>query len=82
MVPERVHLLQPAMWDIRCSDCEIDDSRARKLLGYRHRWSTAQTLCWIADVNVAAAKKGKEVDAAPSIGSVPVPPSIEKVIGA
>ncbi|KAK9897525.1 NAD(P)-binding protein [Cystobasidium minutum MCA 4210] len=51
MEPLRLHHLQPAMWNTLCSDVEIDDSRARKILGYRNRFSNADTLRWIAETN-------------------------------
>lgn len=32
-----------------CIDVGIDDSRFRKLVGYRHLWSTPQSIRWIAE---------------------------------
>lgn len=40
-------------------DVEVDDTRARKVLGYRNRFSTAQTLRWIVD-SIEAADKSAE----------------------
>ncbi|CAE6528437.1 unnamed protein product [Rhizoctonia solani] len=42
----RVLFLQPAMWDLNLVDAIVDDTRARKVLGYRNYWSTEQTIKW------------------------------------
>nr|ABR17812.1 unknown [Picea sitchensis] len=54
MEPLRLHHIQPAMWNTLFSDVEIDDSRARKMLGYQNRFSNAQTIRWIAESNEAS----------------------------
>lgn len=33
-----------SQWNTLCSDVEIDDSRARKVLGYRNRFTNADTV--------------------------------------
>ncbi|KAG8760244.1 hypothetical protein FRC12_009600 [Ceratobasidium sp. 428] len=42
-------LLQPAAWDFAFADYVIDDSQARKLLGYRNLWTNEQTLRWTVE---------------------------------
>jgi len=49
MESSRLFQLQPAMWNTATMDVGIDDSRARKVLGYRNKFSNAQTLRWIVD---------------------------------
>ncbi|CAE6427429.1 unnamed protein product [Rhizoctonia solani] len=50
-VETKLQYIQPAMWDFSLSDTIVDDSRARKVLGYRHYWSTDQTLRWTVEVS-------------------------------
>ncbi|CAE6424743.1 hypothetical protein ACGC1H_002565 [Rhizoctonia solani] len=49
-VETKLQYIQPAMWDFSLSDTIVDDSRARKVLGYRNYWSTEQTLRWTVEV--------------------------------
>ncbi|CAE6449211.1 unnamed protein product [Rhizoctonia solani] len=48
-VDTKMTFLQPMMWDLSFADVIVDDSRARKVLGYRNYWSTAQTIKWTVD---------------------------------
>ncbi|CAE7229385.1 unnamed protein product [Rhizoctonia solani] len=48
-VDTKVAFLQPMMWDLSFADVIVDDTRARKVLGYRNYWSTAQTIKWTVD---------------------------------
>lgn len=41
-------------------DVDINDDRARKVLGYRNRYSTAQTLRWIVETIEASDKSEAE----------------------
>ncbi|KAF8601902.1 NAD(P)-binding protein, partial [Ceratobasidium sp. AG-I] len=41
--------LQPALWDLAFGDIVVDDSRARKLLGYKNLWTTEQTIKWTVE---------------------------------
>ncbi|KAF8606015.1 NAD(P)-binding protein [Ceratobasidium sp. AG-I] len=45
-VSSKVAMFQPSMWDFGFADYIVDDSRARKVLGYRNLWSTEQTIKW------------------------------------
>lgn len=40
-------------WENMCIDTEIDDSRCRKVLGYRNRYTLPQTVKWIVDTVAA-----------------------------
>ncbi|KAG8733285.1 hypothetical protein FRC11_007400, partial [Ceratobasidium sp. 423] len=48
-VDTKVAFLQPMMWDLSFADVIVDDTRARKVLGYRNYWSTAQTVKWTVE---------------------------------
>ncbi|KDN42756.1 hypothetical protein RSAG8_06510, partial [Rhizoctonia solani AG-8 WAC10335] len=48
-VDSKVAFLQPMMWDLSLADVVVDDTRARKVLGYRNYWSTAQTVKWTVE---------------------------------
>ncbi|CAE6533400.1 unnamed protein product, partial [Rhizoctonia solani] len=48
-VDTKVAFLQPMMWDLSFADVIVDDSNARKVLGYRNYWSTAQTVKWTVE---------------------------------
>ncbi|KAJ1306849.1 hypothetical protein OPQ81_007834 [Rhizoctonia solani] len=48
-VETKLAFLQPMMWDLSFADVIVDDSRARKVLGYQNYWSTAQTVKWTVE---------------------------------
>lgn len=49
-----------SQWNTLCSDVEIDDSRARKVLGYRNRFTNADTVSEALWQEVLECSDGKE----------------------
>lgn len=58
---------QPALFDTPCFDVVMDDSRARKILGYRNAWTTAQTVKWTVDETEKRRKAGLDLGKASGV---------------